>query len=105
MRFVHELEIQRSTKGARDDYGHAANTWATTSRVHGLVQPKSIDEINQANQAGPVVADHSIYLPATAELDEADRLVYAGATYEIDGIERRDYGRLRHLKVNARRVH
>lgn len=103
-RFVHRLELQRSTPGAVDDYNHPTLTWATIATVDGLVQPKNVDELNQANQGGPVTSDHSIFLPANTDIAEADRLVWNGETYEIDGIERRQYGQLRHLKLNATKV-
>jgi len=102
--FVHQLEIQRSTAGAPDDYNHPTQTWATIATVQGLVQPKDSVEVAQLNQAGAVASDHSIYLPATTDVDEADRLIYQGDTYQVDGLERRDYGKLRHIKLNARKV-
>lgn len=104
MRFVHELTLERATAGAVDDYNQPTNTWAAIATVPGLVQPKSVDELNQANQGGPVVGDHSIFLPANTDIEEADRLVWNGERYEIDGLERRQYGKLRHIKVNARKV-
>lgn len=103
-RFVHELEIQRSTAGAGDDYNQPSETWSTIATAHGLIQPKNVDELNQANQAGAVISDHSIFMPSTTDVREADHLVYQGDAYEIEGIERREYGKLRHLKVNARKV-
>lgn len=102
--FVHSVQVQRSTPGPPDDYNQPTDSWATIATVAGLVEPKNVDELNQANQAGVVISDSSIYLPASTDVQEDDRLVYAGDNYRIDGIERRPYGKLRHLKVNATKV-
>lgn len=102
--FVHTIDVQRATSGAGDDYNQPGMTWATIATVKGLVEPKSSIEVAQLNQAGATVTDHSIFLPSTTDVREADRLLYQGETYQIEGLERRAYGRLRHLKANARKV-
>ena len=102
--FVHSLVIERATAGALDDYGQPSQTWATSSTVRGLVQPKSSREKAQANQAGAVLSEFSIYVPLATDLHAADRVVYDGATYQIDGIEQRAYGGLAHQKADASRV-
>ena len=104
MMLVHSLVIERATAGAPDDYGQPSSTFSTLATVRGLVQPKSAREKAQANQAGVVVSEFSIYVPAATDLDEADRIVYDGATYQIECIERRAYGGLAHLKADASRV-
>lgn len=104
MMFAHTLVIERATAGAPDDYNQPSETYATIATVRGLVQPKSVEEQARLNEGGVVTSDHSIFLPSTTEVDEADRIVYAGETYQIDGIERRAYGSLAHLKLNARKV-
>lgn len=104
MMLVHSLTIERSTADALDDYGQPAMTFATLATVRGLVQPKSAREKAQANQAGAVLSEFSIYVLLTTDLRSADRIVYDGATYQIDGIERRAYGGLAHQKADASRV-
>ena len=100
----HTLVIERATAGAVDDYNQPSQAFAAVATVAGLVQPKNAREQAQANEAGAVVTDHSIYVLLTTDLKEADRIIYAGATYQIEGIERRAYGSVGHLKANVRRV-
>lgn len=102
--FVHTLTIERATAGSVDAYNQPSMTYATSSTVRGLVQPKSSREKEQANQVGATASDYSIYFPNGTNLDEGDRVVYASETYQIDGIERRQYGGLPHIKANARKV-
>jgi head-tail adaptor len=105
MRLVHTITIQRATAGApADDWNQASQTWATIATTKGLVQPKSVTEQDRLGEGGIVTSDHSIYVGPTTDVDEADRIVYAGQTYQIDGIERRTYGKLQHLKLNATKV-
>lgn len=103
--FVHTLTIQRNTPaGAPDEYNQTPSVWADLATVQGLVQPKGAREKAQLNQAGTVSSDYSIHLPLSTDVDEADRIVYAGETYQVEGIERRPYGGLAHIRLNASKV-
>lgn len=105
-RLLHEIVIERPTDGAVDEYNQPTTTYATLATVRGLVQPKSVREIAQLNQAGATVSTHTIYLRPT-EIQPSDRvMVAAGAmagTYEIDGV--RDAAGLgHHYELDCRMV-
>ena len=102
MDLPHTLTIQRSTDGAIDDRGVAAQTWADLAEVRGWVQPKSARELAQLSQAGPVTSTHSVYLWLT-DVTAADRLVYDGDTYQVTGIID-EAGVGHHLKLDCRLV-
>jgi head-tail adaptor len=102
---IHELTIQRATQaGPMDDYNHPTSTWAYLTEVPGLIQPKTVEERQQQNEAGSVVSDYNVYLFYEADIREADRIIYGGETFQVQGIEERDYGKLRHKKANATKV-
>lgn len=99
----HTLVIQRSTNGTEDAYGMPAQTWAELATVHASVQPKSVREMAQLSQAGPVTSDLTIYLLPTA-IREGDRLVStSGAVYQVDGV-RDAAGAGHHYEVDAHQV-
>lgn len=108
-RLVHSLAIVTPTTAADgdlDDYGQPVAGEPTVVTCRGLVQPKSAREVAQTNQAGAMVADHTIFLlPQTLsgaayirfDPDDGDR-------YEITGIRSFDFGTAPHLEVDARRI-
>jgi hypothetical protein len=102
---IHSLVIERATNGALDEYNQPSQTWATLSEVRGLIQPKSVQEVAQLNQAGAVVSTHTIYMRPTA-VQPADRIRFEpddGRRYEIDGV--RDAAGLgHHYEIDARVV-
>jgi head-tail adaptor len=98
----HVVTIERATEGSIDDRGVPAQTWATLATVDAWVQPKSVREVAQLSQAGPVVSTHSVYLWPT-DVTESDRLVYGGATYQVDGIHD-EAGIGHHYRVDAHLV-
>lgn len=105
-RLLHTLIIERPTPGAVDDYNQPATTYATLASVPGLVQPKTVREVAQLNQAGAVVSTHTIFLRPT-EIQPSDRVRVAtggmAGTYEIDGV--RDAAGLgHHLELDCRTV-
>lgn len=103
---VHSLVIERATAGAVDEYNQPTLTWATLTTVPGLVQPKSVREVAQLNEAGAVVSTHTAFLRPT-DITERDRIAIAAGsmagTYQIDGI--RDAAGLgHHLEIDCRKV-
>lgn len=103
MRLPHTITIQRNTPGAVDDRGVPAQVWATTTTAQAWVQPKSVREIQQLSQGGPVVSTHSIYVEPAASVNENDRISYGSKTYQIDGIKD-EAGIGHHLKLDCHLV-
>ncbi len=110
MRLIHSLAILRGTV-TDDPLTNDENNQPTRSpdavldTVRGLVQPKSVREVAQLNQAGAVVSDHTIYLYPT-DLREADRIRFDpddGRRYEVRGV-RDAAGIGHHLEVDAEMV-
>jgi len=102
---IHRLAIERSTTGAVDDYNQPGQTWAAIATVRGLMQPKSVREVAQLNEAGAVVTDHTAFLLPT-DLREADRIRFDpddGRRYQITGV-RNAAGIGHHLEVDCRLV-
>ena len=83
--FPHSLVIERASSGAVDDRGVPAQTWSTLATVAGRVEPKTVEEMTQHSQDGPVTSTHTIYM-VPRDITEADRITYAGGTYQLDGI-------------------
>ncbi len=105
MLLPHTLVIERSTAGAVDTWNQPSYSYADLATVPGLVDPKSALEVAQANQAGAVVGDYTIYVHSTVDLTEADRIRYGGREYEILGIRPYVPGlNLDHLEADARLV-
>ena len=98
-RLLHTLVIQRASAGAVDEYNQPTQTWANLLEVRGLVQPKSVREVAQLNQAGAVTSTHTIFLRPT-DLQEADRIVANGNTYQVTGV-RDPAGLGHHYEVDA----
>ena len=103
MRFVHTVTIERASDGTDDDRGVPAQTWTTSSTAQAWVQPKTVKELMQLSQGGPVVSTHSIYVDPQADVNEADRIVFGGDTYQIDGVSDAA-GIGHHFKVDAHLV-
>lgn len=102
---IHRLVIERATDGAVDEYNQPSRTWAALAAVPGLVQPKTVRELAQLNEAGAVVSTETIYLRPTDVL-ESDRIRFDpddGRRYQIDGI-RDAAGRGHHLELDCRMV-
>jgi len=102
MNLPHVLIIQRAAAGTADDRGVPAQTWATLATVSGWVQPRSVRELAQLSQGGPVVSDMTIYLWPT-DIAEADRIVWGTATYQVDGVHD-EAGIGHHYRVDAHLV-
>lgn len=104
---IHSLIIVTPTQdGTLDDYGHPVAGTPVEVAVSGLIQPKSAREMSQSNQAGAMIADHTIFL-ALQDLSAAAYIRYAtddGDRYQITGIRSFSFGGLAHLEVDARRV-
>jgi SPP1 family predicted phage head-tail adaptor len=91
------------TNGAEDERGVPAQTWATLATVKGSVQPKSVQEVAQLTQGGPVVSDLTLFLHPT-DLREGDRIIgAAGQVYQVDGV-RDPAGAGHHLEVDVHLV-
>jgi hypothetical protein len=105
MNYPHTLVIERAAAGALDDRGVEAQTYTALATVPGWAQPKSVREMSQLSQAGPVTSDWSIYLGLT-DVTEADRLRLDpddGRTWEVDGIKD-EAGFGHHLKLDCHLV-
>ncbi len=109
MMLRHSLAILRSTVTddplTNDENNQPTRVEALLATVRGLVQPKSVREVAQLNQAGAVVSDHTIYLYPT-DLREADRIRFDpddGRRYEVRGV-RDAAGIGHHLEVDAEMV-
>lgn len=103
MRLPHTVTIQKNTPGALGDRGVAAQVWTTRATARAWVQPKSVRELQQLSQSGPVVSTTSIYLEPVSGILEADRISYGGGTYQIDGIKD-EAGLGHHLKLDCHLV-
>lgn len=99
----HELVIKRLGPGAVNDWNQPTRTPATFATVRGLVQPKSAQELSQANEAGPVVSTHTIFARPIAGLKESDRIEVGGDVYQIDAINDAG-GQGRHVEIDAHKV-
>lgn len=109
-RLVHSLAIVTPTRDVDDlvdDYGQPVPGEPTVTVVRGLVQPKAAREVALLSQAGPVVADHRIFLARSADPTGAAYIRFEpddGDRYEIVGVQTFDFGRTPHHEVDARRV-
>ena len=91
----HTLTVERPTNAGDDDYGLPTRVYEPVATVRGLVQPvpgpRQYEEVREVSEAGAVVSDHVIFLPAGTDVTEADRLALAdGRRYEISSV--RDAG-------------
>lgn len=105
-KFVHALTLVRPSRNysSLDDYGQPAEGTPTETSVVGLVQPQRARETDDSRSAGAEIADHVIFLPII-DVETTDAFIDAsGSRYEVLGVRRFDYGRLRHLEVDCRRV-
>lgn len=104
-RLIHTLTHSRTVRdsGALDEYGQPTAGTPTTAAVRGLVQPKSVREMDDSRSAGTEVADHTIFLPRM-DLHPSDSFTFGGDRYEIVGIRDYNFGKTPHLEVDARRI-
>lgn len=107
-RYVHELTIRRTmfddALAARDEAGQPTATTVTTTDVMGLVQPRNADELDDHRSAGSEVSDHVIFLPVDTDIIHADAVMWGARRLQVTGIRSFEFGRLRHLEVDARLV-
>lgn len=105
--FVHDLTIRRTTYddtvGLRDEAGQPSPT-ETTTAVKGLVQPRSVSELDDSRSAGSQVSTHVIFLPLATDIVHADAVDWDGGRLQVTGVRRFEYGRLAHLEVDAMAV-
>lgn len=87
MLLPHTITIQRNTPGSLDDRGVAAQSWSTLKTARAFVQPKSVRELRQLSQSGPVTSTYSIYVEPGTGIAEADRISFGGNTFQVDGIK------------------
>jgi hypothetical protein len=103
-RLVHTLtHIRVPYSGSDDTYGQPAAATAVEAEVRGLVQPRSIREMEDSRSAGVDIGDHVIFLPLM-DVRGADAFERAGDRFEVVGVRRFDFGRTPHLEVDARRI-
>lgn len=103
-RLVHTLVIERATSGTVDADGQPTRTYAAIATVPGLIEPKSVLERAQANQAGVVIGDYTIHVYPT-DVAEADYILDAtGRVFQIRGIRNYDFGGSPHLELDALEV-
>lgn len=104
MNLPHNVTVQKVTAGVVDDRGVPAQVWSTrTANARAWVQPKSVREVQQLSQGGPVVSSHSIYLEPGTGIIEGDRITYGSNTYQVDGVKD-EAGLGHHDKVDAHLV-
>lgn len=114
-KLIHSLTIERPTfdEDNPDERGQPAATYTVLAEIRGLVQPKTARELALISDAGLALADVTIHI-LPRDLEASDRIIrdaaysagslVAGTVYEIAGIRRFDYGRLRHLEIDARTI-
>lgn len=103
MKLNHSIAIQRSTEGTVDERGVPAQTWATLSTVKASVQPKTVREMAQLSQAGPVAAEYTIYALGAPDIHESDRITEGTRLFEVIGV-RDAAGAGHHVEVDAHLV-
>jgi hypothetical protein len=104
VRFVHTLtHVRTPYSGADDDYGQPAAGVAVETEVQGLVQPRTVREMEDSRSAGVDIGDHVIFLPLM-DVRGADAFERDGDRFEVLGVRRFDFGRLKHLEVDCRRI-
>ena len=108
-RLRHTVVIERATKGARNEQGIPAETWAALATVKGWLQPRRRRELVEPSSGGAVVGDYRLWLMPT-DITEADRVVVSGTdlgrydgTYSIEGIVD-PAGKGQHLELGVDRV-
>lgn len=101
--FIHRLSIVRVDydDSDRDEAGQPIAGDPTSTDVLGLVQPKSAREQDDFRSAGSQVADHTILLPASADIRGSDAIVQGSRRYSVWGIRRFEFGGLAHIEVDA----
>lgn len=101
----HVLVIERAITGVDNDHGMPTQTWTDVAQVRGRVQPKTVEEVAQLSQGGPVASTHTVFLLPT-DVREADRIRYEpsdGRVYQIDGIDDAA-GQAHHYELHVHRV-
>lgn len=106
MNWVHSLVIERIDyiEYDPDDYGQPEPLATVEVETLGLVQPRRATEVADPRGAGAQVSDHLIFLPDGTDVRGSDRIVWGDRRYAIDGIRPFEYGRLRHIEIDARLV-
>ena len=84
-------------------YAASDGTPTTLAEVRGLIQPKAVQEMALASQAGVEVGDHTAFLRPLDGLRNDCWFEHAGGRYDIVGI-RDAAGRGHHLEIDCRRV-
>ena len=113
-RLIHDLAIVTPTEnvmGDLDDYGQPIAGEPDVVLVSGLIQPRggrNAREVPLISQAGAELSDHVVFLELDAPITGASYVRFepdtTGDRYEVMGIRRYDFGRSRHLEVDAHRV-
>ena len=107
-RLVHALAVVTpTTDSTLDEYGQPVAGEPIVELVDGLVQPRKVQEIALAHQAGAEIGDHVIFLPlgdhtsaAFVRFEPDD-----GVRYDIVGIRRVEFGTASdHLELDCRRI-
>jgi len=81
----HSVTVERSGDGSLDERGNPTQTWSTYVETKASIQPKTVDELAQLSQAGPVRGDWTIYM-YPAGVIEADRIVDGSRVFEVMGV-------------------
>lgn len=109
---VHKLAIVTPVQLATDDdYGHPEPGTPTVTLVRGMVQPKAAREVQQSDQAGAEVSDHTIYLlprqlAGAAYITDADDSgpLTGGRRFQVIGVRSLEFGTMPHLEVDCKLV-
>jgi head-tail adaptor len=84
-----------------DEYGQPERTYDTVATSPALVQARGGREAPLVSEAGVVVSDHIVFLPAGTDVRESDRLIHNGRIYEVK-LVKDAAGQDHHLELDAR---
>lgn len=105
--FVHSLSVERvsfdDTLANRDEAGQPVRSTSSID-VAGLVQPRRVDELDDSRSAGSAISDHVVFLPLGTDVAHEDAIIWGDRRLEVVGVRSFEFGRLRHLEVDARLV-
>lgn len=99
----HQVTIERPAEGALDDRGIPSQTWSTVATLAASVQPKSIVEMAQLSQGGPVVGEYTMYIPGVPDIADSDRITEGSRVFEVVGI-RDAAGAHHHVEIDCHLV-
>lgn len=106
MMFIHALTITRTSRdyNVLDERGQPTTSGTVVTSVYGLVQPRRVREMLDAESAGSEIGDHVIFIPIGTDLQSDDYITYGTDRYQVTGIRRFDFGALAHIEVDARLI-